>query len=64
MTMRVQRSSGNVFRDLGFGPNEPESLRLRAELMVGVRVIQPRKTDADVAIGRSLSVVEHFDADR
>jgi predicted XRE-type DNA-binding protein len=37
MSMKVDRSSGNVFRDLGFGPKEAESLRLRAELMVEVR---------------------------
>lgn len=42
--MKVQQSSGNVFRDLGFGAQEAESLRLRAELMIGVRrLIQARK---------------------
>ncbi len=44
MKMKIQRSSGNVFRDLGFGAKEAESLRLRAELMVEVsRLIQTRK---------------------
>ena len=44
MRMKVQRSTGNVFRDLGFGTKEAESLRLRAELMVEVsRLIQTRK---------------------
>ena len=44
MTTKVDRSSGNVFRDLGFGPKEAESLRLRAELMVEVtRLIGARK---------------------
>jgi predicted XRE-type DNA-binding protein len=42
--MKVERSSGNVFRDLGFGRKEAESLRLRAELMVELkRLIQARK---------------------
>ncbi|MGO9449579.1 MAG: helix-turn-helix domain-containing protein [Candidatus Binataceae bacterium] len=42
--MKVERSSGNVFRDLGFGPKEAESLRLRAELMIELkRLIQARK---------------------
>jgi predicted XRE-type DNA-binding protein len=42
--MKIERSSGNVFRDLGFAPKEAESLRLRAELMVELtRVIQSRK---------------------
>jgi predicted XRE-type DNA-binding protein len=44
MRMKVQQSTGNVFRDLGFGAKEAESLRLRAELMVEVgRLIQARK---------------------
>ena len=42
--MKVQRSTGNVFRDLGFGAKEAESLRLRAQLMVEVRrLIRARK---------------------
>lgn len=44
MTMKIQRSSGNVFRDLGFEAKKAESLRLRAELMVEVRrLIEGRK---------------------
>jgi predicted XRE-type DNA-binding protein len=43
MAVNVERSTGNVFRDLGFGPKESESLRLRAELMVEItRLIQAR----------------------
>lgn len=34
MTPRFRRSSGNVFRDLGFEPEEAEHLRVRAELML------------------------------
>jgi predicted XRE-type DNA-binding protein len=30
------RSSGNVFRDLGFGRAEADSLKLRAELMMRI----------------------------
>ena len=30
------RGSGNVFRDLGFGKAEAESLKLRAELMMRI----------------------------
>ena len=42
--MNIERSSGNVFGDLGFGPKEAESLRLRAQLMVELkRLIQARK---------------------
>lgn len=34
--MRVKRSTGNVFRDLGFPPAEAENLRVRAQLMVEI----------------------------
>ncbi len=42
--MKIERSSGNVFRDLGFSSRQAESLRLRAELMIELkRLIQARK---------------------
>jgi len=48
--MKIERSSGNLFRDLGFGPKEAESLRLRAELMVELkRLIQARRTTQNSA---------------
>lgn len=34
MTTRIQRSSGNVFRDLGFPDDEAENLKIRTDLMV------------------------------
>ncbi len=34
MATRIRRSSGNVFRDLGFGAEEAENLRVRSELMI------------------------------
>jgi|SRR5271166_1119720 len=44
MAMKIERSSGNVFRDIGFEPKEAESLRLRAQLMVELRrLIEERK---------------------
>lgn len=44
MTMRVRRSSGNVFRDLGFDPQEAEHLRVRADLMVDlIKLIRSRR---------------------
>jgi predicted XRE-type DNA-binding protein len=43
MTTKVQRSSGNVFRDIGFSAEQAASLRLRADLMVRIRrVIETR----------------------
>ncbi len=35
-TQRITRGSGNVFRDIGFGRNEAENLRLRSELMMRI----------------------------
>ncbi|MGH7614032.1 MAG: helix-turn-helix domain-containing protein [Gemmatimonadales bacterium] len=41
--MKIERSSGNVFRDLGFPAEEAENLRLRSELMVQLtRLIKAR----------------------
>ncbi|HEY2414459.1 MAG TPA: helix-turn-helix transcriptional regulator [Pirellulaceae bacterium] len=34
--MRIERSSGNVFRDLGFTDSEAENLRIRADLMISL----------------------------
>jgi predicted XRE-type DNA-binding protein len=34
MDTKLRRSSGNVFRDLGFPPREAENLRIRSELMI------------------------------
>ena len=40
---RIARSSGNVFQDLGFGPDEAEHLRIRSALMATLRqVIEDR----------------------
>jgi len=51
MAVRIERSSGNVFRDLGFGPEEAENLRMRSELMIQLgRVIDERElTQASAA---------------
>ena len=34
MMAKVRRSSGNVFRDLGFSREEAENLKIRADLMI------------------------------
>ncbi|MBA3496146.1 MAG: XRE family transcriptional regulator [Gemmatimonadales bacterium] len=34
MTTKIRRSSGNVFRDLGFLSEEATNLKLRADLMI------------------------------
>lgn len=34
MTIKIRRSSGNVFRDLGFSREESENLKIRSDLMI------------------------------
>jgi predicted XRE-type DNA-binding protein len=34
MTTKIRRSSGNVFRDLGFPNDEAENLKIRTDLMI------------------------------
>lgn len=34
MRLKVTRSSGNVFRDLGFPPEEAEHLKVRSDFMI------------------------------
>ena len=34
--MKITRGNGNVFLDLGFGKDEAESLKLRADLMMRI----------------------------
>ncbi len=49
--VRLTRSSGNVFRDLGFSPDRAEHLRVRSELLLNLqRVITARRLkQADAA---------------
>lgn len=44
MSIQVRRSSDNVFRDLGFGEEEAENLRIRSDLMIELtKVIEARE---------------------
>ncbi len=43
MTTKARRSTGNVFRDLGFAADEAENLKVRSELMIHLtKVIDTR----------------------
>ncbi len=43
MTTKIRRSSGNVFRDLGFSVEEARNLKIRSDLMIRLsRVIETR----------------------
>jgi predicted XRE-type DNA-binding protein len=44
VTVKVRRSSGNVFRDLGFAREEAENLKMRTDLMIQLsKLIQARR---------------------
>jgi predicted XRE-type DNA-binding protein len=52
VAVTIKRSSGNVFRDLGFKGVEAEHLRLRADLMIEIsKLIESRGlTQAEAAV--------------
>ena len=47
----MTRSTGNVFRDLGFSPGEAEHLKVRSELMISLQkaISASRLKQAEVA---------------
>jgi predicted XRE-type DNA-binding protein len=51
MSQRTRRSSGNVFRDLGFSHEETENLKVRSDLMIELsKLIESRGlTQVDAA---------------
>ena len=51
MTIKIRRSSGNVFRDLGFSREESENLKICSNLMIRLsKLIEARKlTQAQAA---------------
>jgi predicted XRE-type DNA-binding protein len=51
MKLKVTRSSGNVFRDLGFSAGDAEHLLVRADLMIKVQKLIESKhlTQAELA---------------
>jgi len=43
MAGKIRRSSGNVYRDLGFPPEEADNLRARSDLMIRLtRILKGR----------------------
>ena len=58
MATKVQRSSGNVFRDLGFSRQEAESLKLRAELMRQVALLIKKRKLTQAEAAKQLGVTQ------
>lgn len=47
--LKIERSSGNVFEDLGFSAGEAKNLQLRAQLMSKIRAVARDMTQAEAA---------------
>ena len=58
MTTKLGRSSGNVFRDLGFPAEQARSLRLRADLMIRIRRVIEDRTMTQTAAAKLLGVAQ------
>ena len=58
MAIKANRSTGNVFRDLGFSPEEAVSLRIRADLMVRLRQFIQRRKLTQAAAAKLLGVTQ------
>ncbi|MFQ6045841.1 MAG: helix-turn-helix domain-containing protein [Gemmatimonadales bacterium] len=56
MSTKIHRSSGNVFRDLGFDTEEAENLRLRSELMIQIRKLIERRDLTQAAAAKLFGV--------
>ena len=58
MTIRVRHSTGNVFSDLGFGEDEAENLKIRADLMIELTKLIDAQGLTQVAAAELLGVTQ------
>jgi predicted XRE-type DNA-binding protein len=58
MMTKVRRSSGNVFRDLGFSPEEAENLKIRTDLMIRLGQIVESRGLTQAQAARLLGVTQ------
>jgi predicted XRE-type DNA-binding protein len=56
--IRIQRGSGNVFRDIGFPQDEAQNLLLRAELMLRIERYVKRSGGTQQMAAKSLGVTQ------
>ena len=56
--VKVTRSSGNVFSDLGFDKAEAESLKLRSELMMRIDDFYRRSGMTQAAAAKALGITQ------
>jgi predicted XRE-type DNA-binding protein len=55
---KLTKSQGNVFRDVGFGPEEAASLKIRADLMIKLSEILERRKLTQAAAAKLMGVTQ------
>jgi len=58
MREKITRSSGNVFKDLGFAPEEAAVLTMRAELMASLRNLIAERGWTQAQAAQALSITQ------
>lgn len=58
MATTAQESSGNVFSDLGFEPDEAQNLRIRADLMIEISKLIEARNLTQTAAAELLKVTQ------
>ena len=58
MSTSIQRSSGNVFTDLGFEPEEALNLRIRSDLMIEISKLIDDRDLTQSAAAKILKVTQ------
>lgn len=58
MGTRVGRSSGNVYRDLGFAPEEAANLQARSDMMIQLTRILEARSLTQAAAAKLLGVTQ------
>jgi len=56
MKEKITRSSGNVFTDLGFPPEEAAILAMRADLMAQLRLVLEKRDWTQVEAAKALGI--------
>ena len=54
--LKIKRGSGNVFQDIGFGPEEAENLKLRADLMMRIENYYRKSGATQATTARTLGL--------
>jgi predicted XRE-type DNA-binding protein len=58
MKLRMTKSTGNVFRDLGFAPEEAEHLKVRSDLMISLQKAVGARGLKQAEVARLLGVTQ------